>query len=78
MKVDLFNGICHDQSMEQEAHSVIQQKLDAIYKSVEKTRKMFLTMIWMSVLAVVLPVIFLFIAVPIIINNTLGSFGGLL
>lgn len=32
-------------------------KLDAIFKSVEKTRKYFLVVMWISILAIVLPAI---------------------
>ncbi|MBP6884029.1 MAG: hypothetical protein KBC06_02250 [Candidatus Pacebacteria bacterium] len=39
-------------------------KIDAIYKSVEKTRKYFLVIIWITVLAVVLPIIGLAFAIP--------------
>ena len=40
------------------------EKLDAIYQSVEKTRKYFLTIIWISIAVVVLPAIGLLFAVP--------------
>ena len=51
-------------------------KIDAIYKSVEKTRKYFLMIIWISVIAVVLPLIGLVFAIPkfIGIYSNLGSF----
>lgn len=39
-------------------------KIDAIYKSVEKTRKYFLMIIWVTVIAVVLPLIGLVFAIP--------------
>ncbi len=39
-------------------------KLDAIYRSVEKTRKYFLVVLWVTVLAVVLPSIGLVFAIP--------------
>jgi len=39
-------------------------KIDAIYKSVEKTRKYFLIIIWITIVAVVVPVIGLFFAIP--------------
>lgn len=39
-------------------------KIDAIYKSVEKTRKYFLIIIWITVIAVVVPMIGLFFAIP--------------
>ena len=44
-------------------------KIDAIYKSVEKTRKYFLTIIWVTVLAVVLPLIGLVFAIPSFLNS---------
>lgn len=40
------------------------EKLDAIYQSVEKTRKYFLTIIWISIAVVVLPAIGLLFAIP--------------
>ncbi len=39
-------------------------KLDAIYTSVEKTRKYFLIITWITIIAVVLPLIGLIFAVP--------------
>ncbi len=39
-------------------------KIDAIYKSVEKTRKYFLIIVWVTVLGFVLPMIGLFFAIP--------------
>ena len=44
-------------------------KIDAIYKSVEKTRKYFLMIIWVSVIAVVLPLIGLLFAIPSFLSN---------
>lgn len=52
-------------------------KIDAIYKSVEKTRKYFLMMIWITVIAVVLPLIGLVFAVPAFMNNYVGNLSGL-
>ena len=51
-------------------------KIDAIYKSVERTRKYFLMIIWVSVIAVVLPIIGLFFAIPSFMNNYVNSLGG--
>lgn len=48
-------------------------KIDAIYKSVEKTRKYFLFMVWVTVIAVVLPILGLAIAIPSFLNNYVGS-----
>lgn len=39
-------------------------KIDAIYKSVEKTRKYFLTIIWVTVIAFVLPIMGLIFVLP--------------
>lgn len=53
-------------------------KIDAIYKSVEKTRKYFLMIIWITILAVVLPLIGLVFVVPSFLSNyssTLGAPG---
>lgn len=44
-------------------------KIDAIYKSVEKTRKYFLVIIWITVIAVVVPMIGLFFAIPSFLSN---------
>ena len=52
-------------------------KIDAIYKSVEKTRKYFLTTIWITVIAVVLPIIGLGFAIPFFMNTYVKSLGGL-
>jgi len=52
-------------------------KIDAIYKSVEKTRKYFLTIIWITVIAVVLPIIGLIFALPAFLDNYVGSLKGL-
>lgn len=53
-------------------------KIDAIYKSVEKTRKYFLVIIWVSIIAFVLPLIGMAFILPAFINNYLGSLEGLL
>ena len=62
--------------MEQELQKKIEEqglKIDAIYKSVEKTRKYFLAMIWITVIGVVLPIIGLAFAIPAFMNNYMGS-----
>lgn len=53
-------------------------KLDAIYTSVEKTRKYFLIITWVTVIMVVVPVIGLLFAIPAFINSYTTSFEGLL
>ncbi len=54
------------------------KKIDAIYISVEKTRKYFLIVMWVSVIAVVLPIIALLFAIPAFLNSYTSSFDGLL
>ena len=44
-------------------------KIDAIYKSVEKTRKYFLMIVWITIIAVVLPLIGLVFVVPSFLSN---------
>ncbi len=53
-------------------------KIEAIYKSVEKTRKYFLIIIWGSVICFVLPLIGLIFVIPAFLSSYLGSFEGLL
>lgn len=65
--------------MEQELQKKIEEqglKIDAIYKSVEKTRKYFLAIIWITVLAVVLPMIGLAFAIPSFLNIYSDTLGG--
>ncbi len=53
-------------------------KIDAIYKSVEKMRKYFLIMTWVTVIVIVLPIIGLVFAIPFFMNSyvdTLSGFG---
>ena len=51
-------------------------KIDAIYKSVEKTRKYFLMIIWVTVIAVVVPIIGLAFVLPSFMNNYVNTLGG--
>lgn len=51
-------------------------KIDAIYKSVEKTRKYFLAIIWITVLAVVIPMIGLVFAIPSFLGTYTNALGG--
>ena len=52
-------------------------KIEAIYQSVEKTRKYFRAIIWITILAVVLPMIGLAFAIPSFLSNYVGSLNGL-
>ena len=53
-------------------------KIDAIYVSVEKTRKYFLAIIWISVIMFVLPLIGLAFVIPTFLNSFTSNFDGLL
>lgn len=67
--------------MEQETKQefeMVGAKLNAIYTSVEKTRKYFLVIMWVTVGAVVLPLIGMLIAIPKFINTYTTSLEGLL
>lgn len=54
------------------------EKIDAIYKSVEKTRKYFLVIIWITVIAFALPLIAMIFVVPSFIGSYMSSLEGLL
>lgn len=56
----------------------IQDKLDAIYKSVEQTRKYFMWTLILSLIFFILPIIGLAIIIPMFWDAlTLGNIGGL-
>ena len=66
--------------MDQELKEYIgeqQKKIDAIYDSVEKTRKYIQWTIIVSVIGFVIPIIALFIIIPILLNNYASMIGGL-
>lgn len=54
------------------------KKLDAIYVSVEKTRKYFLWTMIGSVVMFVLPLIGIMIAIPWLLSTLSGAYSGLL
>ncbi|EKE11008.1 MAG: hypothetical protein ACD_15C00159G0004 [uncultured bacterium] len=54
------------------------KKIDAIWISVEKTRKYFLTTLIISVVMTVLPLIGLLIVIPIVLSSLSKSMEGLL
>ena len=65
--------------MDQELNKKIEEqglKIDAIYKSVEKTRKYFLMIIWITILAVVIPMIGLVFVIPSFLSNYTSALGG--
>ncbi len=51
------------------------QKIDAIYTSVEKTRKYFLVVMWVSLAMVVIPAIGLLFVIPVFLNTYTSSLG---
>ncbi|MDO8552885.1 MAG: hypothetical protein Q7S01_05215 [bacterium] len=57
--------------------NALQQKIDATYISAEKTRKYFLTVIIVSVIAFVLPLVGLFLAIPSFLS-TYSDISGLI
>lgn len=74
-----FSGIIFD--MDEEVKKRLDEqgvKLDAIFKSVEKTRKYFLWIIWITVLAVVIPLIGLAFVVPKFLSSFMGAYQGLI
>lgn len=54
------------------------KKIDAIFESVEKTRKYFLTMMWITVLMVLIPLLGLMFVIPVFLRTYVGSLDGLL
>jgi hypothetical protein len=56
----------------------LESKLDAIYTSVDKTRKYFLLIMWVSVAFVVVPAIGLLLVIPAFISSYTASLEGLL
>ena len=54
------------------------QKIDAIYESVEKTRKYFQIILWATVIMFVLPMVGLMLIVPSFIEMYMGSMSGLI
>jgi hypothetical protein len=53
-------------------------KIEAIYESVEKTRKYFLVVMWVTVALVVLPAIGLVFALPAFLKSYTASLEGLI
>ncbi len=51
----------------------LEVKIDAIHASVEKTRRYFQIIFWVSVIAFVLPLIGLLIAIPSFLNSYVGA-----
>lgn len=56
----------------------IEVKIDAVYASVEKTRRYFQIVMWVTIAMVVLPVVGLLFAIPAFINAYMTTLDGLL
>ena len=56
----------------------LSKKIDAIYTSVEKTRKYFLVTMWITIILFVLPLLGLLVIVPIFLNSYVSALEGLL
>lgn len=66
--------------MENEFHKqldALNQKIDAIYFSVEKTRKYFFWTMVITFVVVILPVVGLLFAIPAFLNNYVGGIQGI-
>ena len=66
--------------MEQDVQKKLEEldaKLQAILTSVEKTRKYFLVMMWITIILIVLPAVGLVFAIPQFINTYTTSLEGL-
>ena len=53
--------------------AALEQKIDAIYVSVEKTRKYFQITLWVTLAMVVLPIILAIFAIPLAMTSYMGS-----
>lgn len=56
----------------------IEEKINAVYDSVEKTRKYFLIIMWLTIAVVVLPAIGLIFVLPSFIDSYTKALDGLL
>ncbi|OGD68040.1 hypothetical protein A3E89_02735 [Candidatus Campbellbacteria bacterium RIFCSPHIGHO2_12_FULL_35_10] len=67
--------------MDQELKNKIEElekKVEAVYHSVEKIRKYFLLIFWVTLITFVVPLILMMFVVPMFMRNYLGSFQGLI
>ena len=55
-----------------------EMKIDAIYASVEKTRKYFLIVMWVTLASIILPLLGMIVAIPKFINTYTSTLDGLL
>ena len=66
-----------DSDFQKQLHT-LEEKIDAVYVSVEKTRTYFRIILWVTLAMVVLPALGLIFAIPAFLNSYTSSFGGLL
>jgi CHASE3 domain sensor protein len=67
--------------MEQDILDKIEEqgkKVDAIYTSVEKTRKYFFWTMIITIATIVIPLVILMLAIPFLMNTLSSAYGGLL
>jgi uncharacterized membrane protein YjjP (DUF1212 family) len=67
--------------MEQDIQNKLEEqdkKLDAIFISVEKTRKYFLTIMWITIAMVILPLVGMVFVIPSFLKIYSGTLEGLL
>lgn len=62
----------------QQRLDTIEAKLDATYAKVHKTYRMFQIIMWVTIIAFVLPAIGLIFAIPAFINSYTSSLNGLI
>ena len=58
--------------------TTLESKVDAVYQSVEKTRMYFRVVLWVTVGAVVLPMVALVVIIPTFLSSYLDALDGLL
>mgnify|MGYP005844756719 CR=1 FL=1 len=56
----------------------LETKIDAIWRSVEKARKLFLITMWITIITVLLPLVIAIFVLPSLINSYVSTFDGLL
>lgn len=69
--------LCMEQDTQKKLETM-EEKLNAIYDSVEKTRKYFLVIMWITIAMVVIPAVGLVVVIPAFISTYTSSFEGLI
>lgn len=67
--------------MDQELKNKIEElekKIEAVYHSVERIRKYFLLIFWVTLVTFILPLIALAFIIPMFMSSYMGSFEGLI